>query len=163
MFCLGWEWKAALPRHLFLWNLHSRAGIPPEWGSQTARSLPELEFTALNVPGQVRFSGRAGSILPFCGTPRSHIPAAGACSRLCSPAALPSWLENTWEPFCSGRNNSGSARGLRHCQRCHFIPLLGYFCAPAVPPLTFGRTVCILGRGTRGRSSCLEETGSPEF
>lgn len=35
-----------------------------EWGSQTARTLPKLEFTALNIfPGQDRFSGQAGSVL----------------------------------------------------------------------------------------------------
>lgn len=34
------------------------------WGSHTAKTLPKLEFNALNIfPGQDRFSGQAGSVL----------------------------------------------------------------------------------------------------
>lgn len=91
-----------------------------EWGSQIAKTLPKLGFTALNIfPGQDRFSGRAGSILPLLWHPRSHIP-----------APLPSCLENTWEPFCSGRNSLVAVPGAGSLSEVSFHPFVGLFLCP---------------------------------
>lgn len=117
MFCLGCEWKAALPRHLFPWNLHGRAGIPHGAG------LPDRQNFALNI--LAGFSGRAGSTPGPLPSPAAwkmlgSLSAVGGKPRGSAGAGTPS--EVSFHPFV----------GLFLCPSCLFLcrllsPLGGQF------------------------------------